>query len=490
MLYLAAGMFVGLSVGYLMYLSIRRKLVRVDEEKQMLHQERQIVVEFMHNLVEATGEGVDRPELFRRIVHSAILSTGALSACLFERTADDQLRGAAVEGLFPPTGPMPRKEAASGESVTRAAFIERVLKSERFEMGEGLIGSVAKSGKPVMIEDALSDPRVTVHDDPALLVRSMIVTPIMFRRHVLGVLAVANPADGMSFNETDFSLVESLAEQAAMAIYNSDLMKMQIEKRQLDFDISLASSIQGMLLPRSYPEDPRMDVAACYQPAQKIGGDLYSFIELGNDCYGVAIADVSGKGVPASILMAICQNNLRHYARMYHSPAEVLKAMNAEMTVDMREDMFITIVYGVVDLRASTFTFARAGHELPLILHNGTDDELPSARFVGDEGMALGMVPAEIFDEVLMDTQVDFPPGDTLILYTDGVTEAAGDDDVEFSSARLADVALSLRERSAEDLNAGVLRSVERFGRTKNLADDFTMITVKHVAVKAGTADL
>ncbi len=476
--YFVAGILIGSLVGYLLYLSIRRRLVRIDEEKQMLQQERQIVVEFMHNLVEAIGEGVDRPELFRRIVHAAILSTGALSACLFERTEEGKLRGAAVEGLFPPTRPLPA--SSRDKLATRAKFIEQVLKSETFEMGDGLIGSVARSAKAVLVEDASQDPRITIHDDPALAVRSMIVTPILFRKKVLGVLAVANPADGMSFNDTDFSLVESLAEQAAMAIHNTDLMTLQLEKSKIDFDLSLASNIQGMLLPHKYPEDPRLDIAACYQPAQKIGGDLYNIFSLGENRFGVAIADVSGKGIPASLLMAICQTNLRHFARDSDSPAAVLRAMNAGMEDEVQENMFVTVVYGIIDLGKNTFTFARAGHELPLVIRSGGEDGHPSARFIGGDGMALGMVPAEVFDMVLVDVEVPFAAGDTVVLYTDGVTEATGGDDQEFSSNRLADVALTLRDRPAVDLNAGILASVERFGGTRRLADDFTLITVKH----------
>lgn len=482
--YFVAGILIGSLIGYLSYLSIRRRLVRVDEEKQMLQQERQIVVEFMHSLVEAIGEGVDRPELFRRIVRAAILSTGALSACLFERIDGDRLRGAAVEGLFPPTRPL--SAGSRDKLATRAKFIEQVLKSETFEMGDGLIGSVARSGKAVLIEDASQDPRIALHDDPALAVRSMIVAPILFRNRVLGVLAVANPADGMSFNETDFSLVVSLAEQAAMAIHNTDLMALQLEKSRIDFDLSLASNIQGMLLPHKYPEDLRMDIAACYQPAQKIGGDLYNFFALDENRFGVAIADVSGKGVPASLLMAICQTQMRHFAQANQSPAAVLRAINAEMEGEVQEHMFVTAIYGVIDLEKNTFTFARAGHELPLIVRSGGEHGHPSARYLGGEGMALGMVPAEVFDCVMSEVEIPFEPGDIVILYTDGVTEATGSEDQEFSSNRLADVALTLRDRSAADINAGILASVERFSGTRRLADDFTIVTVKRRNGNAG----
>jgi sigma-B regulation protein RsbU (phosphoserine phosphatase) len=472
------GLWAGVTVGWLFYIRQRRKNVQIDEEKQLLHQEKQIVVEFMHNLVEAIGAGAGREELFQHIVHASILSTGALSACIFERTGRDKLRGVAVEGLFPPQHQLPEK---SREKLsTRAKFIEQILKSEVFEMGEGLIGSVARTGKAVLIEDASGDPRVIQHDDPALKVRSLVVAPIAFRSKILGVLAVANPADGMAFNETDFSLVQSLAEQAAMAIHNSDLMGMQIEKSKLDLDIAVASSIQGMILPQKFPDNAALDIDAFYRPAQKIGGDLYNVIKLDERRVGLAIADVSGKGVPASLLMTICQTNLRHFAQAYRSPSEVLKAMNREMSEEIRRDMFITIIYAIIDTANDTLTLARAGHELPLVCVPSGADSKPELAFIGSEGMALGMVPSEVFDYVIEDKTVPFKRGDIAVFYTDGVTEAADEEGAEFASKRLAESVRVLRERPARDINAGIVSTVERYTGQDKFADDLTLITVKH----------
>ena len=477
MAYFIIGIAVGALVVAFFYLSLRREILDVDEDRQYLKQEKQIVVEFMHNLVEAIGEGVDREELFQRIVHAAILSTGALSACLFERTEDDQLKGVAAEGLFPPHRPLPPNTRA--KLATRAKFIEQVLKTEVFAMGEGIVGSVAKTGEAVLIEDASKDPRIIKHEDEALQVRSIVVAPILFRKKVLGALAVVNPADGSAFTETDFSLVQSLAEQAGMAIHNSDLMNFQIEKSKLDLDLSLASSIQGMLLPRSFPEHEHLDIDACYRPAQKVGGDLYDVFALSPSRVGLAIADVSGKGIPASLLMAICQTNLRHYARMHESPAEVLRALNREMGAEMREDMFITIIYSIIDTEKQTLTIARAGHELPFLIHSNKE---PGIESIASEGMALGMVPSEIFDAVIDDTTVPFSPGDGFVLYTDGLTEATNVEGVEFSSQRLMKAILTLRGRSAKELNGGILETLERFTGTEMLEDDITLTTVKYKA--------
>jgi sigma-B regulation protein RsbU (phosphoserine phosphatase) len=474
-----AGVGVGGFLGWLLYLSARRESVQLDEEMQHLQQEKQIVVEFMHNMVESTGQGLSKRELFQRIVHAAVLSTGALSACAYERTADEQLKGVAVEGLFPPQRLLPG-EGGTEAPATRAKFLEQVLKAENYAMGEGLIGSVARSGKAVLITDAQKDPRVVVHADPSLVVRSLIVAPILFREEVLGVLAVANPTDEVAFNEADFSLVQSLAEQAALALHNVDLMRMEIEKSKLDFDLAVASSVQGLLLPRSFPQNAALEMDALYTTAQQVGGDLYDVFPLGGERVGVAVADVSGKGVSASLLMAICQTNLRHFARLHDSPAEVLRRINREMALEIPEKMFITIIYAIVDTAKHEITLARAGHELPLLLHQDEATGHLEVRTIGSEGMALGMVPPEIFDSVIGDQSVAFMRGDVLVLYTDGVTEALNAEGEEFSSGRLADSLKYLRQHSPKEMNQGILANVKTFAGASAQYDDITLVTVRH----------
>jgi sigma-B regulation protein RsbU (phosphoserine phosphatase) len=478
-LWFFTGVCIGGILGGLLYLSARREAVRLDEEKQHLQQEKQIVVEFMHSMVESIGEGLGRRELFQRIVHAAVLSTGALSACAYERADDDQLRGIAVEGLFPPQRPLPG-EGGTPPPATRAKFLEHVLRAENYAIGEGLIGSVAKSGQAVLIADAQRDPRVIVHADPSLVVRSLIIAPIMFRRDVLGVLAVANPADECPFTDMDLSLVQSLAEQAALALHNVELMRMQIEKSRIDFDLAVASSVQGLLLPRSFPANAALEMDALYRPAQQVGGDFYDVFPLPGQRVGVAVADVSGKGVPASLLMAICQTNLRHFARLIDSPAEVLRRVNREMAGEVPEKMYITMVYAIIDTEKDEITLARSGHELPLLLHRDSATGHLSVDAVGSEGMAVGMVAPDIFDRVITDKSVPFRKGDIFVLYTDGVTEAMSAEGAEFSTARLADALKYLHQHTPAEMNQGILASVESFAGAGTPRDDITLVTVRH----------
>lgn len=477
-IYLIAGIAIGAASVWLIYFSARREIVRIEEEKQLLHQEKHIVIEFMHNLVEAIGEGVEKEELYQRIVHAAILSSGALSACLFEKSEDNVLRGVAVEGLFPPQRDISKHSQSPNQ--TRAEFIEKVLKSESFELGESLIGSVAYSQKAILIKNAAKDPRVVKHKDSALVINSIIITPILFRKNALGVLAVANPVDSMPFTENDFSLVKSLAEQAGMAIHNLNLMTLYIEKSKLDFELSLASNIQNMLLPKAFPENSSLDIHTFYRPSHKIGGDLYDVFPLSENRIGFVVADVSGKGVPASILMAICQTHLRHFAHKFKSPAEVIKAMNREMISEMRQDMFITIVYAIIDTAKNEIILARAGHELPVLFKYNKRKKAYASEKVNCEGMALGMVESGLFDEIIEDVTIPFRPMDTFILYTDGITEAVDKNESEFGYGRLTETISNKIHNSAENINQNIIEKVEKFTNSAQNADDLTLVTVKH----------
>jgi sigma-B regulation protein RsbU (phosphoserine phosphatase) len=457
----------------------RARADRIEEEKLVLAQEKQLVVDFMHHMVQALGEGLSREDLFQRIVHAAILCTGALSACIFEKRSDNKMQGVAVEGLFPPHRPLPPQ--AKAKLTTRARFIEQVLKSEVFDMSEGIVGQVARTGMGVLVADAAADPRIVRHDDPALTVQSVIAAPIRFQDRTIGVLAVTNPADGLPFTASDFSLVMSLAEQAGLAVHNLESIHFQIEKKQLDLDLSLASGIQQMLLPDATPNVVGLEVAARYVPTQKVGGDLYDFIELSPTRLGIAVADVSGKGIPASLLMAICRTNLQQIAPRYFSPAVALGEVNRAMAGEVCRGMFITIVYAVVDVQMNTVTFARAGHELPLFSRCDPVTGQPLSEFVESEGMPVGMVDPAMFDSVIADRTISFGPGDSLVLYTDGVTEAANDEDKEFSGSRLADALRTLRSRSAGEITEGIMEHVRRFSGRDHHRDDLTLVTVKRI---------
>ncbi len=471
---LVFGLAIVLVLALLPWLRARRLADQEAEARMQAMQDRQSVIDFMHLMAEALGEGLSRQELQQRIVHASILCTGALSACFFEETERKTMRAAAVEGLFPPHRPI--DEAIRAKLTTRARFIEQVLKAEEFPVGEGIVGRVARTRRGELLADAVSDPLIVKHDDPALAVRSVIAVPLQFRGSFFGVLAVTNPAGDRPFGELEFSLMISLAEQAALALHNAEGLQLQLERKQLDLDLSVARGIQQMLLPRQTTEFPGLDIDARYLPAQQVGGDLFDVIPLPEGRVGIAVADVSGKGIPASLLMAICRTHLRQIAPRFTSPAEALKELNRVISGDLHTGYYITLTYAVVDAARGQVTFARAGHEQPLLAHGAS--YLP-VEFLPSEGMPLGLVGEEEFAYVIADRTMMFNAGDCLVLYTDGVTEAPNDDGKEFSGARLMDAVRTLRAKSARELNDGILASVRHFTSDTPQRDDFTLVTVK-----------
>ena len=472
---------IGLLAGLLAMLGplvrTRREADRVEAENQRLAQDRQRLLDFMHLMAEALGEGLGAQALRQRIVHASILCTGALSACIFERTEKNTLRGVAVEGLFPPHRPL--TDTAMSRLTTRAKFIEQVLKSEEFPVGEGMVGRVAQTGRGELLANAAADPHIVKHRDEALTVRSVIAVPLRFRERFFGVLAVTNPAGEQPFSESDFTLMRSLAEQAALALHNAEFLHLQIEKKQLDLDLSLASGIQQMLLPRASVTLAGLDIDARYTPAQKVGGDFYDVFALSGTQLGVVVADVSGKGIPASLLMAICRTHFRQIAPRHGSPAAVLRELNRTLLADIQGGLYVTMLYGMIDVAKNEVTLARAGHELPLFARHDRSSGTQRTDYVGSEGMPLGLVPDEIFSEVIADRTEPFAPGDVLVLYSDGLTEAPNEADTEFSGARLADAVRMLHGRTAQEVNDGILENLRRFTGDTPPRDDFTLVTVK-----------
>ncbi len=451
-------------------------LAKTLDELDRLREERQVIIDFLHRSADDIGSGANREKIYKRTVRATALSCGAMSACVYEKTADGKLVAKACEGLFPPqTKKIGRRK--SGE--LRAKYIEDALMAETIEPNEGILGEVAASGRGVLIKDALKDPRIIKHDDESLKIRSFMAVPLIFRGQLSGVLAVANPISGRAFTDTEFSLAKSLGEQCALALQNAEAVSALLMRNKLEFDLRLASSIQRYLLPENLPQTESLEFAVKYLPQQLIGGDFYDFFKLPHGKIGVVIGDVSGKGIPAAILMALCQTKLRYIAMSGKSPAQTLCLLNSEMVHAMRSDMFITIIYLVIDPKSGEARFARAGHEPPLLARTDSDE---AAQPLKSSGMALGMVSEELFDEVMEDASFKMNSGDVLVLYTDGLTEAANPEGGEFTAKKLAQTISTLRSRNANDLNDEIIKSVEAFmGPGNKYGDDLTLLTVKKI---------
>ncbi len=465
------GFLFGLICMGLFCITFRKALSREEEEKRLLAEERQRVIDFIHDLIEGLSEGVSKDELYKRILHGAVLGTGALSACLYELRNNGNCVAVCREGLFPPL-----KTVITGQA-TRTEFLQSTLCAEEFTSGEGVIGEVIARQQLLHVSNAENDSRIMQHSDNALKINALIATPICFRGKIFGVLCVVNPTRSKDFSKVDISLIQSLSEQAGMAIHNAQLVSLQIEKNKLDFDLKLAQNIQTLLL--TDPELihlPETDIGIYYRSAQKIGGDLYDVVPLSDKTFAVFIADVSGKGIPASLLMTMCLTHLKHYAYRFNSPRETLIALNKHLYSEIRKDMFITMVCAMVNTSDNTITIAKAGHEPP-ILYSASKN----ITIVRTKGMALGMVDNNLFQASLEEATYRFARNDGCVLYTDGVTEALNSKEEEFSQTHLIDVIQHNSQMTAKALNASIMENVQNFSGSKPLSDDLTLITLRRL---------
>ena len=456
----------------------RREYFRAREEIDRQREETDVVIEFLHKTAEDIGSAGEpshyKSNLYKRIVRATALSCGAMSACLYEKLPDGQLKAMATEGLFPPQS---KKIPKQKSDILRSKFLEDALAEEILAPNSGIVGRVAAEKRGILVKRAEKDTRAIKHEDESLKIRSLIAVPVIFSGKLYGVLAVANPISGCSFTRTDFSLARSLGEQAGLALHNIEAVSALILKNKMEFDLRLASGVQQYLLPAKLANTENLEFAVKYFPQQLIGGDFYDFIELPDGKLGIVVGDVSGKGVSAAIIMAICQTKLRYIARGSASPSDTLRKLNAEMVVAMRSDMFISMVYAVIDSNASKITLARAGHE-PALLYRAATGKTEKIR---SGGMALGMVAPDIFDETMEDVSFDFARGDIFTLYTDGITEAADPDGNEYTTAKLAEEVAAVAAKNAADINNEIIADVERFMKNSTYADDLTLVTIKHI---------
>jgi phosphoserine phosphatase RsbU/P len=227
----------------------------------------------------------------------------------------------------------------------------------------------------------------------------------------------------------------------------------EVQEREL----ALARDVQQHLLPSRFPAFARAEVEVLSQPSQQLGGDYYDVLTVDERHCGLVIADVSGKGAPAALMMAACRASLRLCAPGELSPAAVLRRVNRALQPDMPPGMYITLFYGILNLDTLSLRFCRAGHEPALLLRA----EGGPPGLLADGGLALGLAPDELFEGALDEGRVVLAPGDLLALYTDGINEACNASGEEFGRERLAD---TLRRHQREPLPE-ILRRFDRYLR-------------------------
>lgn len=453
----------------------KKKLKEQSSAIAHLQEEKKLVFDFLHDVGEAFAEDVDRRQLLETIAESAVRVTTAASGVIYlkdEQTGN--LHAEAICGNFPPLFKLPRE--TQSKIVTRKEYLETVLRNEPVAPEESHpLGSVIVTGDPIWIRDAQWDDRFPKVEEKALKVHSFLAVPLHYHKERLGVLALANHGSGLPFSEQDFEIAKSIADMAAFSLYNARIYTQLAEKQRMDRDLQTARDIQEILLPKRCPSIEHFDLAAVNIPAQSVSGDYYDFFPINEHLTGIAIGDVSGKGVPASLIMAMCRSVMHTQAPGKNSAAEVLREVNRILFPDIREDMFITMLYMILDTKENTVTIAKAGHDAPLLLK----ENHTTVETLKSPGMALGIDSGEVFDIIIQDLVIPLAPQDTLLVYTDGINEAVDSLGQEFGRDAIKTALKSSSNQGAEFLIENIVERVTRFRGDEVQNDDITLVALQ-----------
>jgi phosphoserine phosphatase RsbU/P len=300
--------------------------------------------------------------------------------------------------------------------------------------------------------------------------RLLMAVPILIKQDIYGVMLVEEAMHGRRFRTRRIEIINGIAQQVALAIQNDRLQREQVVRERLETEVQLARQIQQTFIPSELPRFPAWQLAARWRTARQVGGDFYDVIELPYRKLGLFIADVADKGMPAALFMALTRTLVRAAVIETESPAVALRRVNDLLLPDTRQGMFVTAVYGVLDLDNGRLTYVNAGHNPPLWVSrlNSTVQKLTRT------GIALGVMEQPDMSE----ETIQLAAGDFILLYTDGLSEAFSADDEMFGEARLIETVRSAQVELVEDLLVAVEDRLNEFIDDTPLGDDLTMLAV------------
>ncbi|HVG30395.1 MAG TPA: GAF domain-containing SpoIIE family protein phosphatase [Pyrinomonadaceae bacterium] len=334
------------------------------------------------------------------------------------------------------------------------------------KVGEGLIGHVAKTGEPLIVSDVLKDAR---YFNARAATRSEMVAPIISNEEVLGVFDLESD-EVDAYDADDLEVLMLLASQVAIILEKAMLYEHSMERKRLQAQLEVARHVQLELLPASDPQLEGFDISAYNFSTEEVSGDYYDFVQIYDDHLGLVIADVSGKGVPAALLMAFLRASLRAAIHIGYAPNISMAKVNYLLWESIESNQFVTAFYGALDATNKTLAYANAGHNPPLLMSaDGT------ARFIERGGIPLGMFRDTRYYEYYLPVE----SGQTLVLYTDGATEAGSTEGCEFGRDRLEEKVRVGRHLGAKELIKFLHSAILEWTGGRGSSDDVTFVVVK-----------
>ncbi len=359
---------------------------------------------------------------------------------------------------------------------------KQTLTDRTFAVSRKIPEEVYLHGRTKVIADLLDGGLADVHvGTVALGIRNVVCLPLNYLRYVeaaeargedrrIGVLYLDSRERGTLLSESTRSALESLAAEASVAIENARLYRANLEKARMEQEMRIAAEIQQALLPKPRASLGFVEAAAASIPCRSIGGDFFDYLDEPGRAFGFTLGDVAGKGPPAALMSALMQGMFASQALYADGPSAAVTQMNKALCRRGLESRFVTLMFGVVDADGS-LTYCNAGHNPPLVV--GT----AGVRRLEEGGPVVGLLEFAPFNQGTVRLDV----GDTIVIFSDGVSEALDANGEEFGDVRLQDVAVTAADRSAQGMVDSVVAAVRAFTKGAPQSDDITVMVIRYL---------
>ena len=338
--------------------------------------------------------------------------------------------------------------------------------------GTQLMRYLIDSHKALLIEDIWSDRRTKHLKGKGFARGSLLTVPLLSHGKLIGVLHATKDLQN-AFDQDDIDVMTTFADHVSIAIENSRLISKSIERERLHQEMMVAQRMQKRLLPQSLPNLSSAEFAAVSESSLEVGGDYYDVITLPDERIGIVVGDVSGKGVSAAFYMAEVKGIVMSLSKICKTPRELLSRANDALMETLEKNMFISAIYGVLDVQKATLTLARAGHcPMIYISHN-------SVELIRSTGMGLGLTNSMQFEQTTEERTINLQRGDICVFYTDGITESRNVEMEEYGYERLMQIANKCTDCSVDEMKEQILSSVRTFIGQGTYNDDVTLIVMK-----------
>jgi len=342
--------------------------------------------------------------------------------------------------------------------------------TKKYRLDEDLSGWMIKNRKALLINDFSKNTTFKGKHSEIEKIQSILSVPLLCKGKLIGVLSLFNKKNNREFSKNDQRLLSIIGSQSAQVIENARLYEQEKQLRQFEQELEMAQSIQNRLLPKESPKIGGFDLAGVSYAAKEVGGDYFDFIELENGCWGIALGDVSGKGIPAALLMANLQATLRNQALNHSSIVGCIEKANQFLYLNTQSHKFATLFFGMLDSKTKNFNYVNAGHNFPF--HLRKDGEF---RQLEIGGLVVGIEPDSVYNE----GQVLLSPGEIIVIYSDGVTEAEDASESLFGEQRLQEIIKKNKNLSSQEIMAVIYEEVKNFQSGTEQDDDITLIVMK-----------